>query len=485
MSLAAYHIGLETLDQEITEANLPLQGSLPSWLTGVLLRTGPAKFEVGEQAYRHWFDGLAMLYRFSFEDNQIRYTNRFLQSGSYREALETGQIHRGEFGTSSQRSRFTQLLTTFIDSPSTDNGNVNVTAIADQIVAVTETPIPVAFDPKTLETLGDFEYADDLAGQTTTAHPHFDFERNQIISYQIQFGRNSNYAIYSIDAGTKQRRLLSQIPAKQPAYMHSFPITEQYVVLVECPLTVNPLRLATTSFHKTPFIENYRWHPEQGTRFHIIDRDNGTVVNTCEGDPFFAFHYVNAFEQDGNLVIDASSYPDTSIIEGFYLDNLRSGTETIHEGHLTRYYVPLQGKSAKSEPLSDALVEFPRIHYKRCNGQPYQFVYGGNSQQPGNFIDQLVKIDVKTGDETRWQQQDCYPGEPIFVAAPDASAEDEGILLSLVLDANQRKTFLLVLEARSLEEIARAEVPHVIPFHFHGQFFEDVTTPLSNRHLHR
>jgi carotenoid cleavage dioxygenase-like enzyme len=345
--------------------------------------------------------------------------------------------------------------------------------------------VPVAFDPQTLETLGDFEYADDLEGQTTTAHPHFDFERNQILSYQIQFGRNSIYAIYSMDAATNRRSLLAEIPTEKPAYMHSFPITENYVVLVECPLTVNPLRLATTRFHQTPFIENYQWHPEQGTRFHIVDRDSGRLVNTCESSPFFAFHYANAFEQDGSVVVDASSYADASIVKDFYLDNLRSDAQPVHRGQLTRYHLPLQGESVKSEPIADALVEFPRINYRRCNGRPYQFVYGGDSQQSSRFIDQLVKVDVTTGDIQRWQQAHCYPTEPVFVAAPDADAEDEGVILSLVLDASQRKTFLLVLAAQSFEEIARAEVPHVIPFGFHGQFFEDIADPMSNRHLHR
>jgi len=37
---------------------LALRGELPRWLSGSLLRTGPAKFEVGEQRMRHWFDGL-------------------------------------------------------------------------------------------------------------------------------------------------------------------------------------------------------------------------------------------------------------------------------------------------------------------------------------------------------------------------------------------------------------------------------------------
>ncbi|NEP20099.1 MAG: carotenoid oxygenase family protein, partial [Leptolyngbya sp. SIO4C1] len=296
MSLATYAIGLETLADEVTDVSLAIQGRLPDWLTGTLLRTGPAKFEVGDQAYRHWFDGLAMLYRFSFGANQIRYTNRFLQSGSYRDALETGRIHRAEFATMPQRSLLTTLLTLPVEQPASDNGNVNITAIANQTVAVTETPVPVAFDPATLQTIGDLAYADSLVGQTTTAHPHFDFERRQTISYQIQFGRQSTYELYSIAAGSRQRRQLARIPIKQPSYMHSFPITQRYAVLVDCPLRVNPLRLATMRLHQTPFIENYRWHPDEGTRFYIVDCEDGSLVNTCETEPFFAFHYANAFE---------------------------------------------------------------------------------------------------------------------------------------------------------------------------------------------
>ena len=58
----------------------------------------------------------------------------------------------------------------------------------------------------------------------------------------------------------------------------------------------------------------------------------------------------------------------------------------------------------------------------------------------------------------------------MFVAAPDAEGEDEGVLLSVVLDGARGNSFLLVLDAHTLDELARAEVPHHIPFGFHGQF---------------
>jgi beta,beta-carotene 9',10'-dioxygenase len=57
------------------------------------------------------------------------------------------------------------------------------------------------------------------------------------------------------------------------------------------------------------------------------------------------------------------------------------------------------------------------------------------------------------------------------VRRPSTEAEDAGVVLSVVLDANASRSFLLVLDAGSFEEVARAEAPHHIPFGFHGQYF--------------
>jgi beta,beta-carotene 9',10'-dioxygenase len=58
----------------------------------------------------------------------------------------------------------------------------------------------------------------------------------------------------------------------------------------------------------------------------------------------------------------------------------------------------------------------------------------------------------------------------VFVPRPGGVDEDDGVLLSVVLDAAARASFLLVLDARTLKEQARALVPHHIPFGFHGIF---------------
>ncbi len=89
----------------------------------------------------------------------------------------------------------------------------------------------------------------------------------------------------------------------------------------------------------------------------------------------------------------------------------------------------------------------------------------------GGFLDQLVKVDVGDGSATVWREEGSYPGEPVFVKAPSGTEEDDGVVLSVVLDPSAGRSYLLVLDADSFSERARAEVPHAIPFGFHGQFF--------------
>jgi len=89
-----------------------------------------------------------------------------------------------------------------------------------------------------------------------------------------------------------------------------------------------------------PFIQNFTWQPERGTRFHVLSKDDGQVVTTCKSDAFFVFHHVNAFEQEDEIVVDLVAYPDAMIIDAMYLDKLRSGAD-VSTGHLRRYRLRL------------------------------------------------------------------------------------------------------------------------------------------------
>jgi torulene dioxygenase len=69
-----------------------------------------------------------------------------------------------------------------------------------------------------------------------------------------------------------------------------------------------------------------------------------------------------------------------------------------------------------------------------------------------------------------WRENDCVPGEPIFVPSPNATEEDDGVVLSMVLDARSVKSMLIVLNAKDMNEIARPELDIVFPLGFYGVF---------------
>jgi beta,beta-carotene 9',10'-dioxygenase len=465
-----YGGGFRSLKREIVEpVPLAVKGELPSWLEGALLRTGPSKFEVGERTYNHWFDGLAMLHRFAFSKSGVTYANRFLRGKAFCAAERTGKISYGEFATDPCRTLFGRVAAIFAPTL-TDNCNVNIVGYGGEAVAFTETTLPMRFAPETLSTLGVFGYDQTLRGQVSIAHPHYDAARRRHYSYMVEFGLNSVYRLFSVKDSGEQKQV-AEIAVDHPAYMHSFAMTERYLVLTEFPLVVRPLALRLSG---RPFIENYRWEPERGLRVHVVDKESGREVRSARADAVFAFHHVNAFEDEGGLVIDMIAYTDATIIEELYLARLRAGTPVDATGLLTRFRLSLSGEApVMRQILAAETLELPRINYAAHAGKPYRFVWGTGTKVRGDFLDSIVKIDVATGQVARWYEAGCYPGEPVFVAAPSAQAEDAGVLLSVVLDASKDRSFLLVLDAARLQEKARALAPHAIPFHFHGNYFPE------------
>lgn len=462
-----YLAGFASLEDEVEIDRLQVEGDIPPWLTGKLLRNGPAKFEAGDQPLRHWFDGQAMLHRFSFaEGGRVSYANRFLRTAAYRE-IEAGRVSFREFGTDPARSVLKRATGIFRPNV-TDNCNVNLVRLGDEYVAMTETSRPVSFDPETLDCRAA---AFAPPGLHTTAHPHVDPVRGELISFATHFWPRGEYRIYA--QSERGQRLIASHQVCEPSYMHSFAMTERFVVLVAFPLVVNPLRLG---FGPRPFIENYQWKPELGTQVLVFSREQGDLRASYEAEPCFGTHHVNAFERDGELVVDFVAYDDAHIIDALYLERLRTEAPPEGAGRLQRYRLPLGGGPVVEERIGEPNLDLPRIAYQARNTRPYRYVYGAGVHRDESlapdFLNQLVKIDVESGEDWTWWEPGAYPGEPVFVPDPErADAEDGGVLLSVVLDGRSASSYLLILDAARMAELGRAWVPHHIPFGFHGKYF--------------
>lgn len=477
--------GFDSLTREVTVDELPVTGTLPAWLSGTLVRNGPALFDTDRRSFRHWFDGQAMLHRFTFDHGTVSYANRFLDTPQLRSARDQQRIAYSEFATdpcvSVFRRMFTQVfggLAPFGGASPTVNPNVSVLAADDRHLALTEVPLAVQFDPETLETLGVVDYDDNLGGQVSTAHPHLDRQTGDLINYALAFGRRSEYRVYRQVPGKPRRELLGVVPAALPGYVHSFAVTGRFAVLAYGPLVVNPLSMA---LRRRPFIENYRWRPELGGRIAVLDLADGSLCGDHPAPAFFAFHHINAFDDGTRVTMDLCAYPNPGVIQALYLDRLRAN-RPVPQARPTRLELDLASGDVRVTPLSDTPLELPSIAYRQVNGRRYRLVYGVGSADPDgrDFFDQLCQLDVTTGRTRTWRAAGAYPSEPVFVPSPTAVAEgdgvspagveDDGVVLSVVLDAPNHASFLLVLDAHSFAEVARVEVPHAVPFGLHGRF---------------
>ena len=103
-------------------------------------------------------------------------------------------------------------------------------------------------------------------------------------------------------------------------------------------------------------------------------------------------------------------------------------------------------------------VEFPILNWAKSDGLPYDHWWGAGF---GAILpDRLYHIQWSTLDRLVWMEPDYSPGEPVFVQKPDGDV-DEGVLLSLVSSfaRDDLPAFIVVLDARTMEEITRAELP--------------------------
>ena len=172
--------------------------------------------------------------------------------------------------------------------------------------------------------------------------------------------------------------------------IHDFAITSSSIVLVVAPLVFDVDLLGSAS----PLV----WQPELGTRIAIIPRDGAGPTRWVEGDPLWAWHYANAYD-DGDLIrldLPWTSAPSLMISPDQRAD-VRFG--------FTRATIDPACGSITLDHLDDSGCEFPRID-DRLTGEQHRYVtLVGSSCHPalaGNEHDRIIRYDMTTGIRTQY-----------------------------------------------------------------------------------
>ncbi|XP_037518178.1 carotenoid isomerooxygenase [Rhipicephalus sanguineus] len=475
---------------EVSEPiNGVVDGELPHWLRGTLLRNGPGLSAIGFDRYNHVFDGLGLVRQFSIENGQVFYRNRFLRSQSYIRNHRANRIVVSEFGTLGHPDPCASLfdrLTSYFTVDISDNALVNVMPIGDEVYAMTESPYMFRVDPVTLETVEKKKLTDLVAVHTATAHPHLDPDDGSTYNIGTKMGLHPGFVlIHYPSSGVNGVRAVGKIPFSSRTsvpYVHSFALTENWVVVLEQPLALHlPTMLRCKLLGDKAYLDALKFDPTKGVRFHVMNKKTGELHPAVfEAATFFIFHHINAFEQGEDIIVDACCFDNDNIVRSLVFTETNPGK--FEMAHLRRFTLPLnrggsEGTTVMPQNLAkgDLYGELPRVN-QNYNGKPYRFAYC-TSHVPGQEHRMfLSKIDVTTGEWQRWEGQGWYPSEPVFVPRPGGVEEDDGVVLSSLLqEDNEKRLALVVLEARSFQQLAMVEFdcPSSVPGDFHGWFFQD------------
>lgn len=368
-------------------------------------------------------------------------------------------------------------------------------------------------NPETLEPIGLSKQTvlhPDLKGALSSAHSESDPATGDFFNYNLDFGVKPVYRIFRISGATGKTDILSKIYG-DPSYLHSFFLTKNYVIL--CIWNAFFSHNGACILWKQNIVDALKnFDSSKPCRWFVIDRrspeEGGRgVVATYDSEPFYCFHTINAFEEKSStrsvdIIADLMAYRNLDIIKSFYLPNLISSSpeaikfasnptnvESI-QPQFARFRLAIP-PSSTSKPLKAVRLQNPPVENGTKRYYPelptinpnykfhrHRYVYGVANTGKSTFLDTLVKYDIETGKTLEWSQHGQTAGEAVFVprlkidhSSADTDRigdEEDGILLSVVLDGPAGRSYLVALDPKTMIETGRAELAGPVGFGYHG-----------------
>ncbi|KAK3770943.1 hypothetical protein RRG08_032877 [Elysia crispata] len=511
-----YH--LEESDHMDKPMEIDVTGEVPHWINGSLYRNGAGLFKVGPTAWKHFFDGYAVLQRWTICDGKITYQASILDSENYNKSAKHRKLVGDGFGGSFPDpcdTIFGRLFNRFIPSqpkPS-DNTNVNFMELGDRLFALTESTALNEINANSLTVKKKHLMSDYMALHIGTAHPH-QLKDGTVIYNGTNMMYHKAYNFVAIPpqldpskSPFADAKLIASVPSRWKmhiSYTHSFGLTDNFLVHLEQPLSISLPRAMCYKQLGMKGADIIVPHEGESMDIMLVSRATGERLPiTYKAPEGVVFHFSNCYEESNHVVCDVCFFPKgAKIVQRMYndlvLEDYKAGNH--YKPLYTRFVLPLSLEKAEKDknlvslPNTTATAtlvkgsqnvmcvtpeyfqetisaDFPAYNYK-YNGLKHRYAY--TSTSVSILEPKLVKFDlIEKTVKTYIVSENHCPGEPVFVARPGATREDDGVILSTIIALNSSvQSFMVVLDASTFEELARASLPPEIKmsFTFHGIF---------------
>ena len=261
-------------------------------------------------------------------------------------------------------------------------------------------------------------------------------------------------------ASFKYSNRANQPAEKRAAYMHSVACTENYFVVMLTSERMQYEKLIGGDFSEGFFgVFEHTDAPVEFQVFKIDQETNGLELVGSFKSEFngVVWHGSNSYEtKDGNIVIDITSAGSMTM-------------ETTSE--LSRFEINLSSGTVEHHVLrADHDLEFPNANPNYLK-KPYRYTYMTSSIfEPTSCV---FKIDLESAgknDKVLFDDETTLPSEAVFVPAPNAESEDDGVVLVITIDLAKEVSHLQVIDGKSFKVVATAAAPIVCNAGLHSVF---------------
>jgi all-trans-8'-apo-beta-carotenal 15,15'-oxygenase len=436
---------------------LRVAGRLPRELSGTLYRTGPGLFGSFGRPYDHLFEGDGAVTAVRFGAGCAEGAHRVVESAQLAEERAAG---RPLYGSAAPRRR---RIANALGGRAKNVANTNVLAWQGRLFGLVESSPPTELAPDTLATIGETDFGGAVF-EAFTAHPHFVATRRATYGFGVRFGRAPALALYELPARGPARRL-GEVALGVNTVVHDFAATDRHFLFLIGPARLRVLRLLLGEASADRF---FTWQPERGSEIIAVPIDApNESVRFCT-DPFFVWHFANAFERDGAIVADFVRHPDLRAIGTMRDEAVRGGAIVdMDGGHLCRAVVDWRHGRQSCERAWSEPCEFPTVDVRGA-GSPRRYAWVATSEKRPRSI---ARIDLDRGGSAVWTPPlGHHVSEPVFAPRAGGDGECDGWTLALVYDERAHASHVAVLDAAHPEDgpIATVHFDHHVPLTLHG-----------------
>jgi carotenoid cleavage dioxygenase-like enzyme len=469
------YTGLNTpLGEEYEVPDLAIEGRIPDDVEGVFFRAVPdPAFSPFVEDGAAALSGDGMVSAVRIAGGKASFAIRYVQTERYQAEVAAGRALFGKY-----RNPFTDRP----EAAGLDRTVANTTPVwhAGRLLMSKEDGRPYRVDPRTLETLGRYDFGGKLKSQTVTAHVRIDPETGELFFYGYEAdGLASTKVAYGIvdRHGTLLREQWFDAP--YCSMMHDFTITKNYALFPVYPTTCDAQRVKAGGDHWVHEMSRDSWvgvMPRYGTVAEMR-WFRGPKGVSC-------YHMMNAFEDnEGRIQFDqclssVNAFPFIQRASGLNIPPGETG------GRLERWGIDLQQDGDRvSETVIGPPGDFPVIPAS-AQGRPYAHAWmltmNPELQGPpvaggpvGAMFNTLLRLDFtgKPPQALALPLGSCF-NEPVHV--PSAQAGHEGWLLTVV-DRQTRGPAefdhaLWIIDAGNVGAgpVAKAAIPHRLRPQVHG-----------------